>query len=207
MMDARKSRPAGALSAIALAVIAAGCASGGAPAPTPEERDALLARYAGDWVLDEEGSSPQIGIPRPPGPRRETMAVAAGDIERVRRELEAELQRTMALRNATFGVLRVRPARLSLRVAGDHLVYTPAPGPVLTLPLNGSSVGRVAGELQVRTQVAWDGPRLALQHLVASDDRVTVVLEIVDGRLQMIRTVRLSGEAVAPIVLVYDRAG
>ena len=31
---------------------------------TRAETDALLAEYAGSWVLDESGSSPQVTIPR-----------------------------------------------------------------------------------------------------------------------------------------------
>ena len=51
----------------------------------------------------------------------------------------------------------------------------------------------------------WEGPRLGLRHMVGAEGQVRVVLEIVDGQLRMTRTIRIGGEAVAPIVLVYDR--
>ncbi len=59
----------------------------------------------------------------------------------------------------------------------------------------------------MRTRAFWDGPRLGVEHMVGSDGRVRVVLEIVEGRLEMTRTTGLMGERVAPIVLVYDREG
>lgn len=210
MMDARKSRPAGAgggggaLWMIALAVIVAGCASGGgAPAPTPEERDALLARYAGDWVLDQGASSPQISIPRP-DTYTETRIVSSDEIADLRREVE-EGNKLLATRFATYQLMRRRPNALSLAVPGDELVYVAPPAEGISLPLGGGWVVRMEDSHRIRSRVFWEGPRIGLEHVVDSEGRVRVVLEIVDGRLEMTRTMRFENERVAPIVLVFGR--
>ena len=41
--------------------------------------------------------------------------------------------------------------------------------------------------------------------MMGSNGRVGVVLEVVEGRLEMTRTIRFMGERVAPMVLVYER--
>lgn len=195
------------LGAAAVAIVA-GCASGGGgrAVMTRAEIDALLAEYAGSWVLDESGSSPQISIPGLPD-KTVTAVVSGQDIERYRQELEADLRQQSALREATFGVLMRRPGTLVLQAAGEQLVYAPTPGERLTLPLNGGSVSQLEGAYTIRTQVVWEGPRLGLRHMVGVEGQIRVVLEIADGQLRMTRTLRIGGEAVAPIVLVYDRGG
>jgi len=189
----------------AVAAIGAACASGGGgwAVMTRAEIDALLAGYAGHWVLDESASSPQVTIPRPET-RTETGVVRADQLDRLRREAE-QGQRLMALRQATFELLRRRPEALVLGVQGDELVYIPTPGESITLPLNGGWVSQTGGEHRVRSRVFWDGPRLGVEHMVGSDGRVRLVLEIVEGRLEMTRTIRFLGERVAPILLVYVR--
>lgn len=212
MRNARKSPPAGArggsaaLSAIALAVIVTGCASGGgAPAPSPEERDALLARYAGEWVLDEAASSPQMSIPRP-DMGRETRIVSSDEIADLRREIE-EGNKLLAIRHATYQLLRRRPNVLSLAVPGDELVYVTPSAEDLRLPLGGGWVVRTEEQRRIRSRVFWEGPRIGLEHVVDSEGRVRVVLEIVEGRLEMTRTMRFGNEGIAPLVPVYGRRG
>ncbi len=103
--------------------------------------------------------------------------------------------------------MRRRPEALAIGVQGEELAYVPTPGEGITLPLNGGWVSQTGGEHRVRTRAFWDGPRLGVEHMVGSDGRVRVVLEIVEGRLEMTRTIRFVGERVAPMVLVYDREG
>lgn len=200
-------RGLGRLLVVAVAAIGAACASGsgGRAVMTRSEIDALLAEYAGDWVLDESASSPQVTIPRPET-RRETGVVRADQLDDLRREAE-EGQRLMAIRQATFELLRRRPEALVLGVQGDELVYIPTPGEAITLPLNGGWVSQTGGEHRVWSRAFWDGPRLGVEHMVGSDGRVSLVLEIVEGRLEMTRTLRFMGDRVAPIVLVYVRVG
>lgn len=192
---------------VAVAVIGAACASGGGgrAVMTRAEIDTLLADYAGNWVLDESASSPQVTIPRPET-RTVARVVRADQLDRLRREAE-EGQRLMALRQATFEVLRRRPESLALGVQGDELIYIPTPGESITLPLNGGWISQTGGSHRVRSRAFWDGPRLGVEHMVGSDGRVSVVLEIVEGRLEMTRTMRFTGERVAPIMLVYVREG
>lgn len=198
-------RTAGPVVAV-VAVWTAGCASGGGgrAVMTRAEIDSLLAEYAGNWVLDESASSPQISIPSMPD-KTVTAVVSSQDIERYARTLEAEMNKEAALREATFEVLMRRPATLVLQAAGEQLVYAPTPGERLTLPINGGAVSQLEGAYTVRTQVVWEGSRLGFRHVVGVEGRVRVVLQIVDGQLRMTRTIRIGGEAVAPIVLVYDR--
>lgn len=190
---------------VILAFAGAGCASGGGgrAVMTRAEIDALLAGYAGSWVLDESASSPQVTIPRPEI-RRESVTVRADQLDDLRRQAE-EGQRLVAVRQAAFELLRRRPEALVLGVQVDGMVYAPTPGESVTLPLNGAWISQTGGEHRVRTRVFWEGPRLGVEHMVGSDGRVSVVLEVVEGRLEMTRTIRFMGERVAPMVLVYER--
>ena len=167
------------------------------------DRGPAWREYAGHWVLDESASSPQVTIPRPET-RTETRVVRWDQLDDLRREAE-EGQRHMAIRQATFELLRRRPEGLVLGVQGDELVYIPTPGESITLPLNGGWISQTGGEHPVRTRAFWDGPRLGVEHTVGSDGRVSVLLEIVEGRLEMTRTIRFMGARVAPMVLVYER--
>ena len=192
---------------VAVAAIGAACASGGGgwAVMTRAEIDAMLAGYAGHWVLDESASSPQVTIPGPET-RIGTRVVRADQLDDLRREAE-EAQRLMAIRQATFELLRRRPEALVLGVQGDELVYDPTPGERIKLPLNGGWVSQTGGEHRVRTRAFRDGSRLGVEHMVGSDGRVSVVLAIVGGRLEMTRTMLFVGGRVAPMVLVYEREG
>ena len=192
---------------VAVAAIGAACASGGGgwAVMTRAEIDAMLAGYAGHWVLDESASSPQVTIPGPET-RIGTRVVRADQLDDLRREAE-EGQRLMAIRQATFELLRRRPEALVLGVQGDELVYDPTPGERIKLPLNGGWVSQTGGEHRVRTRAFRDGSRLGVEHMVGSDGRVSVVLAIVGGRLEMTRTMLFVGGRVAPMVLVYEREG
>ena len=197
----------GRLLLVAVAAIGTACASGGGgqAVMTRAEIDALLAGYAGNWVLDGSASSPPVTIPRPET-RTETRVVRADQLDDLRREAE-EGQRLMAIRQATFKVLRRRPEALVLGVQGDELVYSPTPGERIKLPLNGGWVSQTGGEHRVRTRVFRDGPRLGVEHMVGSDGRVSVVLEIVEGRLEMTRTMLFVRGRVAPMVLINGASG
>lgn len=184
------------------------CASGGGGPPqvTVAEAEAIGALFGGRWVLDESGSSPQISTPRPAAPQTFTVVVSSsgrGQIPAgVRAAAEAE-----AVRQAAFSVLRRRPRTLDLGVDGARLVYAPAPGSRITLPINGGSRTQYEDGEVVRTRVRWDGVKLQFEHQVRSDGLIGEVLELVGGRLQMTRTIRVAGETVAPLVLLYDREG
>ena len=170
---------------------------------TVAEAEALLGDYTGIWVLDESGSSPQISAPQPP---RETVTVVTSsrDVDRVQRHFEAE-QRAAAVRYNTLVVLRRRPSTLELRADGVRLVYDPSPGRRTSVPVDGGSVAEPGGGEVVRTRIFLDGPGLGIEHMVGSEGQVNEVLEIVNGRLRMTRTMRVFGETVAPLVLWYDR--
>ena len=195
----------GRLLVVAVAAIGAACASGGGgwAVMTRAEIDAMLAGYAGNWALDESASSPQVTVPGPET-RIGTRVVRADQLDDLRREAE-ERQRLMAIRQATFELLRHRPEALVLVAQGDELAYIPTPGESITLPLNGGWVSQTGGEHRVRTRAFRDGPRFGLEHTVGSDGWVSVVLEVGEGRLKMTRTMRFMSERVAPIVLVYVR--
>ena len=169
------------------------------------EAEALLGDYAGHWVLEESGSSPQISAPRPP---RESgsVQVSSQDRDRVLRELEAELT-AAAVRHNTLEVLRRRPSTLELRADGVRLVYDPSPGRTTSLPVDGGSITEPGLRGQIRARILRDGPRLEIEYMVGSEGQVNEVLEIVNGRLRMTRTMRVFGETVAPLVLWYDREG
>lgn len=199
---------AGRLALVALAaVVGAGCASGGGrPAMTEAEARALVAEYAGSWVLDESGSSPQISAPRAPVVQTMTVLVSGQNRDEMRRQVEAEMQSTVDRYNA-IEVLRRRPETLELRAEGVRLIYDPDPGLPMTLPVDGRSVVEPGGGEPVQVRIAWDGPGLGIEYVVGVDNQVRTALEIVDGRLKMTRTALVFGETVAPMVLWYDREG
>lgn len=73
--------------------------------------------------------------------------------------------------------------------------------------LNRGWISQTGGEHRVRSRAFWDRPRLGVEHMVGSDGRVSLILEIVEGRLEMTRTIRFTGQRVTSIVLVYVREG
>ena len=189
--------------AIALSAIVAACASGGGGPPMTEaEAWALLADYAGRWVLDESGSSPQTVNPattEEPVPR----VISSGN-RTVVFEQGPENIRAAAIRRAMHEVLRARPKVLSLRVDGIRLVYAPLPGRSIEVPMNGESASRTVEGRTVRTRFVAEEGGLALEHVVDMDRRVREVLRIVGGRLRITRTI-VRARDVDPFVLVYDR--
>ena len=190
---------------VAVAVLAAACASGGGGVRqvTEAEVAALGALFGGRWVLDESSSSSQIAVPRP---EPETMTIVVSGTGRGRAGPDVVAGgESPATRKAAFEVLRRRPGTLALQVDGAELVYTPTPGQSIALPINGASSTQYEEHQLVRTHVRWDGAKLEFEHLVGSGGRVREVLELVDGRLEMTRTIRVGSEMVPPLVLVYDR--
>ncbi len=73
--------------------------------------------------------------------------------------------------------------------------------------MNGDAITQFEGEHRVQTRVVWDDGKLGLEHSVDSEAWVREVLEVVDGRLMMTRTMRVLGDAnsPSPLVLVYNR--
>ncbi len=101
-----------------------------------------------------------------------------------------------------------RPSTLILRVDEDGVVYMPTPGRKVEIPMSGEWIIWQDPEGQsVRARVSWDGDRLALEHRAGSGGRVRSVLEIVDDRLRISRTLRLPrmSAPTRPYVLMYDR--
>ncbi|MDE2876110.1 MAG: hypothetical protein OXU69_10285 [Gemmatimonadota bacterium] len=188
----------------AVAVFGAACASGGGGVRevTQAEAEVMGALFGGTWVLDESASSPQIPIPRP---KEQTFTVVVSSEDRGR--IPPQVQEAVAaeeVRQATYRVVRRRPKTLTLRVDGSELDYA-TPGRNIAIRINGGSSTEFEQRHQIRTRVRWDGVRLEFDHVVGSDGRVNEVLEVVDGRLRMTRTLRVAGEAVPSLVLVYDR--
>ena len=84
--------------------------------------------------------------------------------------------------------------------------YGPVSGPSIELRIGGPQLHRRVKEQGVRTRIIWDGGRLGFEHLVGEEARIREVLEVVDGRLEVKRTMRLPGTTVTPIILTYNRA-
>ena len=83
----------------------------------------------------------------------------------------------------------------------------PTPGQSVTIPMSGTPATQMEGGHRLQTRVVWDDGRLALEHTVNPDDRLRVLMEVVDGQLRITRTIRIFGSAdsLPPIVLVYGR--
>ncbi|MDE2763658.1 MAG: hypothetical protein OXQ94_04615 [Gemmatimonadota bacterium] len=205
-----RPRGVGGVAIAGLAALTAACASGGrSPPPVGPEAEALFASLTGVWVLDETSRSARIPrIEKSVTVERRVVRSDQRELARseARRSAEEAARREMAVVEAVMNVFARRPSKLVLRVDGEKLIYVPTPGERVEVPMSGGWVRQLVGRQSVRTRVYWDADRLALEHLVHSDAQVREVLEIVDGRLQMTRTVRAPRASVSPFVLRYDRA-
>lgn len=201
----------GVLALAGTATLTVACASGGrAPPVTGPEAEALFAALSGQWVLDERESSSPMDVPS--APRVETgsftIVRGPGGSGQVFGDV-GDIEASLADRENTLEVLARRPVTLVLRVDGEQVVYTPTPGTSVTVLMNGTPATQFEGGHRVQTRTIWDDGKLGLEHTVNPDDRVREILEIVDGRLKMTRTIRVFGEASVPLplVLVYSRDG
>ena len=79
------------------------------------------------------------------------------------------------------------------------------------MPVGGIGVGRLAlvgvAAMAVACASGGGSARMTVAEAEALLGQVREVLEVVDGRLKMTRTIRVLGETVVPLVLVYDREG
>lgn len=199
----------GGLVLAGVAGMTVGCASSGRASPvTGPAAEALFVALTGRWVLDERASSPPMNIASTadPGDESFTIIKGPGGSGQIIGAPGAG-SNSLAGRENTLEVLARRPVTLVLRVDGGELVYTPTPGQSVTVPMSGGSITQFEGEHRVLTRIVWDDDQLGLEHTVNPDDRIRVVMEVVDGRLRMTRTLRIFGAADAslPLVLVFSR--
>ncbi len=172
----------------ALAAFSTACASGGgAPPVIGPEAEAAFAALAGDWVLNESISTAQIEMPPVT-----TSSAGASPFQAAARQ------------RAAFMVFMDRPAGLTLRVDAEAMAYVPSTGESIEVPKSGRAVSRQVNRQIIRTRVFWEEGRLGLQHDI-DVWRVRETLDLVNGRLEVTRTIRITGETWPPIVLRYDR--
>ena len=100
-----------------------------------------------------------------------------------------------------------RPSTLILHLDEDILVYMPTPGRTVEMPMSGEWIWQDPEQRFVRARVLRDGEGLTLERRVGSLGRVRSELKIVDGRLQISRTIRVPrmSAPAPPYVLMYDR--
>jgi len=180
-----------AMALAALAGFSSACVSGGgSPPPTGAYAEAIIANLTGVWVLDESSSTPEPDLPQ---------------ITDVATSVGGSPLNTAALRRAAFGLLLQRPTELALRTDGAHLAYMPSPGDTIRIPTNGDAASRRVNEQFVRTRIFWEGGRLGIEHAL-DVWRVREILDLVDGRLEITRTMRRTGVSLSPVVLRFHRA-
>ena len=190
-------------------VLTTACASSGRAAPvTGPEAEALFTALTGRWALDERESSSPMDVPSAPEVQTESFIVVRGPggSGQVIGDV-SDVGSSLANREKALEVLARWPATLVLAVDGVQLVYTPTPGESVAVPMTGDATTQFEGEHRVHTRVVWDDGKLGLEHSVDSEAWVREVLEVVDGRLMMTRTMRVLGDAnsPSPLVLVYNR--
>ena len=169
------------LTSVVVLTLSTACASGGgAQIEIPVE-------IMGDWALDESLSS---------RPFEDPMIVANTSVAGAPGE-SAEMQR------AAFEILLERPTELTLRTDGDRLVYAPVPGDALDLSVDGKTTTRLVNKQAVRTRVFRDDGGFGLEHAIGII-RVREALAVVGGRLEVTRTLRLTGTTIPHIVLKYN---
>lgn len=188
------------------------CASGaGTPPLTGVGAEALFAGLTGAWVADKSTGTraPKLSFQsaEPDAHFHADNPEQARQI--VQRRLDEELQRMMPELRPILEVWVDRPSTLIVRVDEDGLVYMPTPGRKVEVPMSGEWIWQDPERRSVRARVFWDGDRLTLERRVGSRGRVRSILEIVDGRLQIRRTIRVPrlSARVPPYVLMYDRDG
>ena len=199
----------GGLALACMATLTAACASSGRAAPvTGPEAEALFAALTGKWALDERESSSPMDVPSAPEVQTESFLIARrpGEPAQVVGDV-GDIEGWLANREKALELLARWPGTLVLRVDGVQVVYTPTPGESITVPMSGDAITQFEGQHRVHTRVVWDDGKLGLEHSVDSEVWVREVLEVVDGRLTMTRTLRILGEAnsPSPLVLVYNR--
>lgn len=192
-----------------LATLTAACATGGRALPvTGPQAEALFAALTGQWVLDERESSSPEDLPSAPEVEIESFTIVRGPggSGQVIGDV-GDIEAWLASREKALEVLARWPATLVLRLDGLQLVYTPTPGESVTVPMSGEPTTQFEGDHRIHTRVVWDDGKLGLEHSVDAEAWVREVLEAVDGRLIMTRTMRVVGEvnSAPPLVLVYDR--
>lgn len=192
-----------------LAVLTSACASSGrAPPVTGPEAEALFAALTGTWVLDERESSSPMDMSAVPEVETESFVIARGPGESGQASSTVgDIEAWLARREKARELLGRWPTTLVLAVDEVQVAYAPTPGESVTVPMSGESTTHFEGEHRVHTRVVWEDGRLGLEHSVDSEAWVREVLEVVDGRLRMTRTMRVLREAgsPAPLVLVYWR--
>ncbi len=183
-----RALPGGRAALAGMVVFASACASGGgAPAVIGPEAEAAFAGVAGDWVLNESLSTPQIEMPPVT-----TSSAGASPFQAAARQ------------RAAFMVFMDRSGGLTLRVDAEALAYVPSTGESIEVPKSGKAVSRQVNRQIVRTRVFWEEGGLGLQHDLDAW-RVRETLGLVNGRLEVTRTIRISGRTWPPVVLRYDR--
>lgn len=171
-----------------MVVLTAACASGGgAPLVTGAEAEAALAVLAGDWVIDESLSTPQIEMPPVT-----TSSAGASPFQAAARQ------------QAAFAMFMDRPGGLTLRADGEKLTYIPSDGESIEIPTSGKAVSRHVNRQIVRTRVFWEEGRLGLEHSVDAW-HVRETMDLVEGRLEVTRTIRITGRTWPPVVLRFNR--
>lgn len=122
-----------------------------------------------------------------------------GDLSPPIRVVPAE-QLTAAVR-----IMWRRPDTLELELDGVAVGYHPSVGPAVYVPIDGRSEYRSANGQTVRTRIVWHEGALGIEYSVGSRARLREVLEVVDGRLEVRRTMQIVRDF-PPVVLVYDRS-
>lgn len=200
------------------AMLTLSCASGGGgPPPTEAEAAAVFSGLGGLWTLDESSSS-HPGTMASTTRIRQTFTVPAGGRPPRGSEPDGPPATQQRLIEAALTIMWSRPKMLQIQVdtavvnhnyptgPGMTLVrYGPVSGPSIELRIEGPQIQRRVKEQRVTTRTIWDGGRLGFEHLVGGEARIREVLEVVDGRLEVMRTMRLPGTTVTPITLRYDR--
>jgi len=208
-----RGRGARWMAAAAMAAFFTACASGGgAPPVTGAEAEALFAELSGVWVLNEENSTPPTkswsGTTGEHVTRSFTVVRGSGRPPRTMDMDDLSPPPTVIPVEhieAAVGIMWRRPDTLELKLDAFGVGYYPSLGPVVYVPMDGHSEYRTAKGQTVRTRIAWQEGTLGIEHSVGSRALVREVLEVVDGRLEVRRTMQIVRNF-PPVVLRYDRS-
>lgn len=193
-----------------MAVLAAACASGGgAPPVTGAEAEALFAELSGVWVLNEENSMKLSqgwgGTTGEVVTRSFTVVRGSGESPRDMDPWPPLAATPPEHIEAALGIVWRRPDTLELKLDEVGVGYYPSAGPVVYVSMDGRSEYRAANGQTVRTRIDWREGTLGIEHSVGSRAKVREVLEVVDGRLEVRRTMQVVRD-LPPVVLRYDRS-
>lgn len=201
------------------------CASGRLPDTQGVDRSAYLARFSGEWTLDDEVSEDPTRVVEPPGRGADQAADTAGsDVgrpgvgrtgrgrmpgrRRGRRGARGSSGPSPAAVRAAIEAFHSVPSRFSLQVSDSAVVTTWIGEREARMEVAGDDASVTVNGQEGHASVEWDGGRLRIEHWLQGGGPLVIVdvIRALPDRDRLLVTRRIEGlSGRAPEVrLAYD---